>query len=432
MESSTSRPSMRSPLPQMDRVRPPPFRLPGLHFVSAIVWLLTLAALLPLIAPGLARGQALDPLVFATVHTAVLGVMGSAIFGALYQFVPGGLDVALRSVRVGEIGLGLYQLGVLLLVVGFGVWTGGLQLVGWVLIFLAVGAVSYNVLPARRRSPHGKLVGLFITAAHSALGLAMAIGLARIGETMGWWHVDRLGLIAAHVLLGVVGFGSLTAIGVGSRMLPTFLVAQGPDDSRLRVVLWTTSIALVGYAVGAVFGWATVILIGGVGLLAAGLLMVDQLTRWFRRRQRALDEPLRQVAASAVFLGLAIVWGAWLVLGDGFQLRRWSAFVILAVLGWLLMLVIGVMAKIVSHLSYIHLFTRMPGFAAIGNPNLLLRSDWMRVSWVALGAGVVVLAAGVELGSPPVALVGAGVWTLGSLVTGANYGRMVWVGRNPR
>jgi hypothetical protein len=422
---------MRAALPQMDRVRPPPFRLPGLHFASALLWLLALAVLLPLIAPRLARGQVLDPLVFATAHTAVLGVMGSAIFGALYQFVPGGLDVALKSVRVGEIGLGLYQLGVLLLVVGFGAWTGWLQLTGWVLIFLGVGAVSYNVLPARRRSPHGKLVGLFITAAHSALGFAMAIGLARIGETMGWWHVDRLGLIAAHLQLGVIGFGSLTAIGVGSRMLPTFLVAQGRDDLRLRVILWLTSVALAGYAVGAVFGRSTITLIGGIGLLAAGALMLGQMGRWFRRRQRALDEPLRHVAVAAVFLALALAWGTWLVLGDGVQLRRWSAYLVFSVLGWLLMLVIGVMAKIVSHLSYIHLFARMPGFAAIGNPNLLLRSDWMRASWVTLGAGVLVLALGLEWGSVPAALAGAAGWSLGSLATVANYGRMVMVGRNP-
>ena len=48
---------------------------------------------------------------------------------------------------------------------------------------------------------------------------------------------------------------------------------------------------------------------------------------------------------------------------DRYNLPRWGAFVATAVLAWLLMLVIGVMAKIVSHLSYQHFFRTMPGVA---------------------------------------------------------------------
>jgi hypothetical protein len=293
-----------------------------------------------------------------------------------------------------------------------------------------VGAVSINVLPARRRSSHGKLVGLYLSVAHSFLGVGMAVALARIGETLGWWHLDRLGLVAAHFLLGSVGFATMTAVGVGSRMLPTFLLAQGNDRGWLEGILAGMTAGLVVFTIGALAGWPAVARAGGAVVLAAGTAVVVLGWRWFRRRHRALDPSLRQAASAFVGLTLAVVWGAavWL---EPHLLRRWAAAGTVLILGWLVMLVVGVMAKIVSHLSYIHLFRSMPGFARVGNPNLLLRADWMTVSWALLTTGALGLAVAIEGGRPGVAAALASVWSAGVVVTIGNYVRMLVLGSRP-
>ncbi len=420
---------MRRSLPQVALAAPPPFRLPGEHFVAALVWLAVAAVLLPWLAPVLAEGRVFEPAVFVLMHVAVLGVLTSAIFGALLQFVPGGLEVPLRSVRLGHVGFWLLQVGFVALLAGFWRGRGGLQLTGWILIFGAVGAVSVNVLPARRRSPHGKLVGLYLSVAHSALGVGMLIGLARIGETLGWWHLDRFGLLAAHVQLGAIGFGTLTAVGVGSRMVPTFLLAMGDDRRRLRWILGLTTAGLTFFSVGALARIGSVTRAGGLLLGVAGGLILELAWRWFGRRQRGLDLSLRHVASA--FVGLLMAWllGIGLMIGDPHDPRRWAAYVAALVLGWLLMLVIGVMGKIVSHLSYIHLFRAMPGFARVGNPNLLLKGDWLLVSWVLLTAGALALPVAVGLGRGQVATAAAATWSAGVAGTLANYFRMLVVGR---
>ena len=373
----------------------------------------------------------LDPAVLALVHITVLGVIASAVFGALLQFVPGGLEVPLKSVRLGHAGFWLLQAGTVALVAGFWWWLGWLQFLGWILIFGAVGAVSINVLPARRRSIHGKLVGLYLSVAHSALGAGMAIALGRIGETLGWWRFDRLGALAAHLVLGVVGFGTLTAVGVGSRMVPTFLLAHGDDRRRLHLILALATAGVIVFPVGALGGWGAVTR-AGAALLGASVVAILELGwRWFARGNRRLDPSLRHVAMAFIGLGVTLVWGLALAVTDAYDLRRWGALVAAGVLGWLVMLVIGVMAKILSHLSYQHLFRVMPGFARVGNPNHLLRADWMLASWALLSVGSLSLPVALDSGRGAPAAGAAVIWSAGVLVTVANYLRMFLLGRRP-
>ncbi len=421
----------RRELPQVALAAPPPFLLPAEHFAAALGWLVVAAVLLPWLAPRVAAGQVLDPAVLALVHIVVLGVLASAIFGALLQFVPGGLEVPLKSVRLGHAGFWLLQAGTVALVAGFWWWRGWLQFAGWIVIFLAVGAVSINVLPARRRSSHGKLVGLYLSVAHSALGAGMAIALGRIGWTLGWWRFDRLGALAGHLALGVVGFGTLTAVGVGSRMVPTFLLAHGDDRRRLHLILALATGGLIAFPAGSLGGWSLVTRIGAVLLGASVLAILELAWRWFTRGPRGLDPSLRHVATPFGGLAATFAWAVALGVTDPFDLPRWGAMVAAALLGWLVMLVIGVMAKIVSHLSYQHLFRTMPGFAQVGNPNLLLRADWMLASWGLLTVGSLALPVALDQGSGPAAAGAAAVWSAGVVVTVANYLRMFLLGRRP-
>ena len=413
-------------------VTAPPFALPAIHFAATLVWLVVATAMLVVLAPRLAEGRTFDPPVFALVHVLMLGVVGSAIFGTLQQFVPGGLGVPLRSVRLGYWGFGLLQVGIVLLVGGFWWWRGTAQGLGWLFIFAAVGAVSRNVLRARRHSVNGKLVGLYITVAHSALGAGMAIAFARLGETLGWWQVDRMALLSAHALFGAVGFGTLSAIGVGSRMLPTFLMGPGDDTRWLHWHLGLTTTGLVVYGASAVLASGIGMRLGSVLLLAGGVLTVALAVRWFRRKRRPLDAALQHVASSFLALGAAVLVAGWLLVGNAYAFNQWAALLVALVVGWLTTLVVGVMAKILPHLAYNNLARSLPGFNALGSPNRLLREDWQHASVLLLGAGWMALVGSLMAAAPRLALGAALVWSVGVAVVVANHVRMVVLGRTPQ
>jgi hypothetical protein len=407
----------------------PPFALPAIHFGATLLWLVVAAVLLVRLAPLLAAGRTFDPPVFALVHVLMLGVVGSSIFGTLQQFVPGGLGVPLRSVRLGFWGFGLFQVGVMLLVTGFWWWRGLLQGLGWLLIFAAVGAVSRNVLRARRAAVNGSLVGWYISVSHSALGAGMFVALARIGETLGWWQVDRMSLLAAHALLGAVGFGTLAAIGVGSRMLPTFFMGPGDDTRWLHWQLGLTTFALTAFSVGAMATHGLTMRLSAGLLLAAGAVTVALPIRWLRRKRRPLDAALWHVTVSFGALAVSLPVGAWLLFRNPYAFHVWAALLVVLVVGWLTTLVIGVMAKILPHLAYNNLGRTWPGVAALGSPNRLLREDWQHASVLLMGGGWVLLTAALLVRHEGAATAAASVWAAGVVVVLANHVRLVVVGR---
>ena len=412
--SSSERPR---PLPVAGAAAPlPPAALPLSHFACSLAWLAVAAIGLPWVAPRVAQGQVFDPAVLALVHTLVLGVVATAISGALLQFVPGGLGVPLKSVRVGWVGLVLHQAGVIVLVSGFVAWRGWAQALGWVLVFGAVGAVSWNVLRVRRHSVHGRQVGLFISVAHSALGVAMAIGAARIGETLGWWHVDRLSLLAAHAMLGAVGFGTLTALGVGSRMIPTFIAAPGDDRRWLNAILALATAGLTLFTTGALGGWWWCSRSGGALLVAAGCTAVALGRRWFNRRTRTLDAAAWHVAVAFAGLGVATVIGTALLVGDPLDLSRWGALLVALVLGWLVTLVIGVMLKIGSHLGIMWIARARAGTEPPPTPASLFPAGVQVASLVLLTMGWVSVASALISGSPTLARLGAVTWAGGAML----------------
>lgn len=409
----------------------PPFKLPAIHFAATLLWLAVAAVMLVRLAPALAEGRTFDAPVFALVHVLMLGVVGSSIFGTLQQFVPGGLGVPLRSVRLGYWGFGLLQSGIVLLIAGFWFWRGAAQGLGWLLIFAAVGAVSRNVLRARRLSVNGKTVGLYITVAHSALGAGMAIAFARIGETMGWWQVDRMALLAAHALFGAVGFGTLSAIGVGSRMLPTFLMGPGDDSRWLPWQLWLTVTGLLVFGGGALLTSGLLMRTGGVVLVCAGIVTVALPVRWVRRKRRTLDAALWHVMSSFVALGVSVLLGALLLVGNTYDFAHWAALLVTLVVGWLTTLVVGVMAKILPHLAYNTLARTRPGFSALGSPNKLLREDWQQASALLMAAGWIGLVSALLMHAPAAAVWASCIWSVGAGVVLANHVRLIALGRLP-
>jgi len=412
---------------------PPPLVLPGSHFAAVIAWLVAGAAGLVAVAPALAGGDVFAPRVFAVTHAFTLGVVTTAIFGALYQFFPVALGVTLRSVRVGLIGFGLLLAGTLAIVAGFWTWTPRLQGIGWLLLFSAVGCVAWNLLPQRRRSKQHPMVGRYVSLGHSALGIAMFLGLARIGDAAGWWHLERLGVVAAHYHLAAYGFAGLTAVGVGSRMLPMFLVTDVRGGQwQLRWIAPAAAAGLLLFTVGAPQRLAPMKLLGGLLLLGAGALYLHLVGDYFRRRTVArLDHGLSHVAAAFVLLAAAWLTGAALLAGlaPAHDPRWWAAYALVGVTGWLTLFVLGVLYRILPFLLWMHVVGPRSGG---GVPvQALSRPRWALASLGLLVSGVALLSGAVAAGHPQAARAGALLFLAGGLVTAVHWSRALLLGRRP-
>jgi hypothetical protein len=401
----------------------PPFRLPGTHFTGALLWLLLGGAGLVAIAPDLAAGRFLAPRVLAVTHLYTLGVIVASIFGALYQFYPMSLGAAARSVGVGVAGAWLLHAGVGLVVAGLWFWEPWLQAAGWWAVFFAVGCVSWNLLPHRRRMTQGRRVATYVSAAHSMLGLALFLAGARIGESLGWWTTDRLGTIAAHFHLAAFGFAGLTAVGVGGRMLPMFLVAGAAPEWPMRAIGPVAVTGLILLAVGLVFGLPVATWPGAALGLGAAVLFLVTVGGYFRRRLvRRLEPAFGHVAIGFGCLVLALAAGMVQLVLPGMSARGWIVYAELTLLGWLVVFITGIWYRLFTFLVWLHFYgaggTRTRTAAELVHPG---------TAWVALGLlalGIALLVGGTAGASAEAAGFGAGAFLAGSVLVVGQHARI--------
>ena len=406
----------------------PPFRLPGTHFAGALVWLLLGGAGLVAVAPDLAAGQFLSPRVLAVTHLYTLGVIVTSIFGALYQFYPMSLGAGARSIPVGVVGAWLLQVGVALLVAGFWFWRPWLQAAGWGALFLAVGCVAWNLLPQRRRMSQGRRAAAYVSAAHSMLGLVLLLAAARIGASLGWWEIDRLGMIAAHFHLAAFGFAGLTAVGVGGRMIPMFLVAGAAPEWPMRFIGPGTVGSLLALTAGLLFGYPLAVWLGAVVGVGSAALFVGLIAWFFRRRLvRRLEPTFGHVLVGFCCLVLGLAVGVAQLLLPGTSARGWIIYGELTLLGWLVIFITGIWYRLFAFFIWLHFYGRhgaqvRPAAELVHQPT----------AWVALGllaGGVILLVAGTALMSPAGTRAGASGILAGSLLVASQYIR-IFGGRN--
>ncbi|HKP50283.1 MAG TPA: hypothetical protein VJU17_09735 [Gemmatimonadales bacterium] len=407
----------------------PPFRLPGTHFVGALLWLVLGGVGLVIVAPDLAEVRFLQPHVFAVTHLYTLGVIVASVFGALYQYYPLSLGAGARSIRLGVAGGWLLHAGIAALVTGFWFWRPALQAAGWLLLFLAIGCVSWNLLPHRRRMTQGRRAAGYVSAAHAMLGFALFIAGGRIGESLGWWSLDRLSAIAAHFHLAAFGFAGLTAVGVGGRMLPMFLVSGPGPDWPIRAIGPTGSVGLLALAVGLLGGVAPLVWLGALLGVAAAAIFIGLVARHFRRRlRRALEPAFGHVLVGFASLVLALGLGIAQLAVPGIWLRGWVIYAELILLGWLVIFITGIWYRLFVALIWLHFYRGSAG-ASVRTPAELVHRSMAWTSLALLGGGVLLLVAGTGLASAVAARVGAAGVLGGSLLIAAQYVR-IYAGRN--
>ena len=379
---------------------------------------------------GAGRGSFLDPRLLAVTHLFTLGWLTTVITGVLYQIFPAMLGVGARSIKVAQGSFLSMTLGTALLAVGLLTGHGSLTAGGWCAQFLAVFGTAWNLLPQRRRAPRNRQLGIYVSYAHMGFGLAMGVAGARIGDALGWWTTPRLGLVAAHFHLGTVGFATMTAFGVASRMIPMFL---GAVDTMSWPQRWLPRVLATGtvvFSIGTI-GALPVAAWGGAAIMAGGAgLFLWSGTRWFRgRARRALDPATSLILAALIWLGLAIPLGFDALARGLSRPTVLTSYATILLLGWLTALVLGVSYRVLPTLTWHHRFA-----ARAGQPGTPALPDLVRpaLGWATLllhSAGMLTLTGGLHRAHPLQVQIGAGLFLAAVLATVSHHLRMMRVGR---
>lgn len=380
------------------------------------VALLALVAAEAMMAAGFgfpnAALQAPETLVL--VHVVTIGWLSLLLSGALLQFVPVLVAQPLYSNALPLPTLLSLMAGLAALILGFLQIDGD---VGATIPFLAFGAgllslgfslllwnLARTFLASRAWSLPARfvVVGLVSVAATATLGTIFALVLGGLATYEPFVAVASMGL-PIHVIAGLGGWLTMTAIGVSYRLLAMFMLAPEQERTSTKVALYLGTAAL---AVAVVAGVAAILVGGDLApmLLAAGAaglaaLMLyggDVLYLYRARRRRNIE--LNSRMASFAFASLAAA-AALIValLAAGHLADHVGAVVFLVGFGWLSGLGLAQIYKIVAFLTWLECYGPILGKAQTPRVQDLVAerraAKWFLLHFLAVWIGTAALLA---------------------------------------
>lgn len=347
------------------------------HFAAAIVFFI--AAQIAMIA-GISYPSAplAAPMTLAAVHLLTIGWLTILMLGALHQFVPvitaqpnAAGRCALVSLVAIMVGLGAMETGFVALdgrlahAAVLALPAGGLLvLAGAIAACASLGRTLWRArpLPFAARFVAIGLVFLFATV---VLGILMSLVLSR-PDLMPWPRVISHGL-PLHLMAGLIGWFTLTAIGVSYRLLTMFTLApeeRGPLGTAVLLLcaggLAATWLSSVADAAGAALPAAVIGAAAAVTGLGLALYLIDMVRLYRGRRRHKLElntaMALPALIAFALCIPLAIRIA---VLGRAGTLGGPLAYLFL--FGGLSGLGLSQLYKIVPFLTWLERYGRVLG-----------------------------------------------------------------------
>ncbi len=354
-----------------------------------------------------------SPETLILVHVVAIGWLSLLMCGALYQFVPVLIARPLWSNRLPLPALVCLIGGLATLIVGFLQLNGEIETrpgflpiaaallgAGFVLV---LWNLARTLWPARPLPLQARFVviGLFGVAATVTFGIIFALVMG--GTTAYDPFVAAAGSdLPIHVIAGLGGWLTFTAMGVSYRLLAMFMLAPELDRAGTRGALHLGTAALAIVILGAAApesgGIRNLVLLaaGIVGLVALALYSADAVHLYRVRKRAKIELNSRMAAFALVSLAASVVLIVVLV-AVGHLVDRVGAVVFLIAFGWLSGLGLAQLYKIVAFLTWLECYGPVLGKTPTPRVQDLVVETrafkWFLLYFLAVWAGTIALLA---------------------------------------
>ena len=279
-------------------------------YVYAALSFLT-ATLLLFFSSHAFTGHYFQPHILAVTHTMALGWGTMIILGASYQLVPVLIEAELHSNLLAYLSFAFAALGIPLLVFAF--YTFQLH---WIAIAGAVfinGAILFyviNLALSLSKSKNENVHAVFVLTASLWLFITTLIGLLLVCNfTHSIFTKDSLHYLSLHAHIGIVGWFLLLITGVGSRLIPMFLISKYDNPKRLWLIYYLINIGLVLFIIFFFLNFSVIIyLLPVIALLAALVLFILYCRKAYKLRiRKKVDEQMKLSLLSVLMVLLPVI-----------------------------------------------------------------------------------------------------------------------------
>lgn len=342
----------------------------GLAFLVATVLLFSGA--------GEFSGHYFQPHILAITHTMALGWGTMIILGAGHQLIPVLIEGELYSIKLAYISYLFTAVGIALLVWAFYIFD-----MGWPAIYAALlinaGVIVFfvNVLMSIVKSKRENIQAVFmLTAAGWLLFTTIAGGLLICNFTENLLPEGSLHYLSLHAHIGIVGWFLLLVIGVGSRLIPMFLIAKYEHPG----ILWSIYGLINGGLIVFIFiflntVWPVLYGIPLICIASAIVLFGIYCRQAYRVRiRRQLDDEMKLSLLAVVMMVLPLLFLIGLIitlLSLSADVKMVLAYGFTIFFGWLTAIILGMTFKTLPFIIWNKVYHARAGTGGTPSPKEL-------------------------------------------------------------
>lgn len=361
-----------------------------------------LSAILLLTSSSAFTDHYFQPHILAITHLMALGWGTMIILGESHQLVPVLIEGKLYSNALAYASFILAGIGIPLLVYGFYVfnmhnpakWGGRF-------ILLSIIAYLINLGVSMSKSKKENIHALFVFTSALWLFLTGALGLALVYNfTYNMFPHDSLHYLPLHVHAGVIGWFLMLIIGVGSRLIPMFLISKYTNTKLLKWIFVLINGALISYILIFYFVKITeVILLPWLMLFTGIALFIFYCYSAFKHRiRKQVDEPMKVSLLAVMLLMIPLllllisIVSAVIFSQEDIALSLSYGFLIF--FGWITAIILGMTFKTLPFIVWNKVYHKRSGIGKTPNPKDLFSNTVFKLMSVAYIAGLLLFVTG--------------------------------------
>ncbi|QEC69207.1 cytochrome C oxidase subunit I [Panacibacter ginsenosidivorans] len=267
-----------------------------------------LAAAILLFTSSQVTGHYFQPHTLAITHAMTLGWGTMIILGTSHQLLPVLIEGKLYSNTLAYLSFAFAAVGIPLLVYAF--YTFNMRWpaqYGAMLINAAIVCYLINVSASIAKCKHENVQSVFVFTAAIWLFITTAIGALLVYNfTYNILPRDSLHYLSLHAHAGIAGWFLLLVTGVGSRLIPMFLISKYDNKKLLWRIYALINLGLIAFVLLFVYSAKPVFYLFSALFIAAGLsLFVFYCYKAHQQRIRKRVDGQMKISLLSVLMMIA-------------------------------------------------------------------------------------------------------------------------------
>lgn len=321
------------------------------------------------------------PQTLAITHSMALGWATMMILGASHQLVPVLIEGRLYSMLLAYASFALAATGIPFLVFGFYYFNMGCPAqCGGVLINAAIITYLLNLAISMLKSKKENVHAMFVFTAVLWLLLTTLVGLLLVFNfTAALLPKGSLHYLSLHAHMGIVGWFLLLIIGVGSRLIPMFLISKYSHTKLLWFIYGLINGGLVTFLIFFLyFPQISFYFMPVAAVLLAIILFGYYCYKSFKQRiRKQVDEQMKisLLSVGMMLLPVVLLIGViGLLLAGSANIKLVLAYGFIVFFGWLTAIIFGMTFKTLPFIIWSKVYHLQAGLGKTPNPKDLFSS----------------------------------------------------------